>query len=452
MTVFCGTAFHTPSRHELEVLRDILMVVNDADGTIKRIVHSSESDYKNIREEATSTGKLITLGPGQFLIPGLVDLHIHAPQWPQLGKALHLPLNAWLQEKTFPLEAKYKDVNFAKKVYTSLVETLLANGTTTAVYFATIHLESSLELAKICLQKGQRAVVGRVAMDIPEHCPDFYRDDSATDSVNNSAAFIEAVKALKGNENGFVLPSVIPRFVPTCSTEALRGLGELAKRYDCHVQTHCSESDWEHNHVIDRFNKHDAFVLDEMGLMTRRTVLAHCNFLSTEDMELIQSRGSAIAHCPLSNFYFSNAVFPLKKALDKNLHVGLGTDISGGHSPSVLDTCRHAVAASRLLEDGVDPNKNAEERSDWKDSRVNFIEAFWLATTQGGVSLDLNVGKFAPGYAFDCLVVDVNAPGSNVRVFDSEDSLEDVFQKIVYNATTANIKQTWVNGKLVHQL
>ncbi|KAF5221409.1 hypothetical protein ECC02_005470 [Trypanosoma cruzi] len=452
MTVFCGTAFHVPERHKLEVLQDVLIVVSDTEGIIERILRPLDCDYNKVKEEAREAGNLVTLRPRQYLIPGLIDLHVHAPQWPQAGKALHLPLEEWLQENTFPLEVKYKDVKFAERVYNSLVETLLANGTTTAAYYATIHVESSLELARICLQKGQRAVIGCVAMDIPGACPDFYRDGSAVDSIDKTAVFVEAVKALKGNERALVLPSVCPRFIPTCSTESLRGLGELVKKYNCHVQTHCSESDWEHNHVIERFKKHDAFALDGFGLVTRRTVLAHSNFLSTEDMDLVLSRGAAVAHCPLSNFYFSNAVFPLKKALDKNLHVGLGTDVSGGNSPSILDNCRYAVAASRALEDGVDPNKDEKERSGWKGARINFIEAFWLATTQGGVSLDLNIGKFEPGYAFDSLVIDVDARSSNVKVFDSEDSLEHIFQKIVYQSTSANITQTWVGGRLVHQL
>ncbi|RNF22021.1 putative guanine deaminase [Trypanosoma conorhini] len=452
MPVFCGTAFHVPERKRLEVLQDVLIAVRDADGVIERILRPSDADYDRVMQEAREANKLRPLRRHQYLLPGLIDLHVHAPQWPQTGKALHLPLKDWLQERTFPLEAAYKDAGYAEKVYTSLVETLLANGTTTAMYFATIHLESSVALAKVCLRRGQRAVVGRVSMDIPEACPDFYRDEGAVDSVAKSAAFVESVRALRGNERGVVLPSICPRFLPACSTEALRGLGKLVARYNCHVQTHCSESDWEHNHVIERFKKHDAFVLDEFGLLTRRTVLAHSNFLSEEAMDLLLSRGAAVAHCPLSNFYFANAVFPLKRALDKNLRVGLGTDLAGGHSPSLFDTCRHAVAASCVLEDGVDPNKAAAERSNWKEARINIIEAFWLATAGGGAALDLKVGSFEPGYAFDALVVDVEARSGNVKVFEGHDSLEDVFQKIVYNATPANIAQTWVDGRLVHQL
>ncbi|PWU83267.1 putative guanine deaminase [Trypanosoma cruzi] len=130
MTVFCGTAFHVPERHKLEVLQDVLIVVSDTEGIIERILRPPDCDYHKVKEEAREAGNLVTLRPRQYLIPGLIDLHVHAPQWPQAGKALHLPLEEWLQENTFPLEAKYKDVKFAEEVYNSLVETLLANGTT----------------------------------------------------------------------------------------------------------------------------------------------------------------------------------------------------------------------------------------------------------------------------------------------------------------------------------
>ena len=98
----------------------------------------------------------------------------------------------------------------------------------------------------------------------------------------------------------------------------------------------------------------DAESLDRFGLLTRRTVLAHGNFVSDCDMDRIGERGAGVAHCPLSNVYFSDAVFPLRAALDKGVRVGLGTDISGGPSASMFDSCRMAVAASRMLESGVD--------------------------------------------------------------------------------------------------
>ena len=95
--------------------------------------------------------------------------------------------------------------------------------------------------------------------------------------------------------------------------------------------------------------------LDGFGLMTPNTVLAHAVLLSASDMDLIAAREAAVAHCPLSNVYFSNAVFPLRAALEKGLKVGLGTDIAGGPSASLYDTLRMTVTASRMLDEGVDP-------------------------------------------------------------------------------------------------
>ena len=121
----------------------------------------------------------------------MIDLHVHAPQWPQLGLALDRPLEEWLQACTFPLEARYADPAFAQSVYESLVDALLANGTTTALYYATIHLPATQRLADICLQRGQRALIGRVAMDDTGQCPQYYRDASAAQGIADTRRFID---------------------------------------------------------------------------------------------------------------------------------------------------------------------------------------------------------------------------------------------------------------------
>jgi guanine deaminase len=394
----------------------------------------------------------VEAGRQGYLLPGFVDLHIHAPQFPQLGKALDVPLEVWLQKHTFPLEARYADTVFARQVYERLVDTLLANGTTTAVYFGTTHLEATSILAGICMDRGQRALIGKVAMDDPDQCPDYYRDADAETALSETLQFIETVQAMPDNDTGLVQPVITPRFIPSCTHGLLEGLGEIAGRTGCHVQTHCSESDWEHGFVLDRYGKTDSFALDDLGLLTRRTVLAHGNFIGADDMALIKERGAGVAHCPLSNVYFSNAVFPLRRALEKGLRVGLGTDIAGGPSASLLDSCRSAIASSRLLEDGVDPSLAAGERG-VEQSRIDFRHAFYVATAGGGDVLDLPVGRLERGYQFDAVLVDTEAPSSPITGFDAmEETLADILQKIVMNATRSNIRQTWVAGREVHRL
>jgi guanine deaminase len=431
-----GTFAHAPVRGEVEVLADAIVLVGE-DGRIETVARQGEAAHAML----AARPDLVSLDARRLMLPGFVDLHVHAPQYPQLGEALDVPLEVWLGKYTFPLEAAYADLDFARSRYEVLVADLLASGTTTALYFATVHRDASALLAAICLEKGQRALVGKVAMDDPASCPDYYRDASAEAAVTETRGFIADVRALPDNDR--VLPVITPRFIPSCTDEALRGLGTLAAECGCHVQTHCSESDWAHGHAIERYGKTDTEALAGFGLLGRHTVLAHSVFITDADMARIRDAGAGVAHCALSNIYFGNAVFPLRRALDKGLHVGLGTDISGGPSGSMWDACRTTVQSSRQLEEGVDPRDSRETRGA-PDSRVDMLTAFHLATAGGGVALDLPIGLFAPGYQFDAIEIDADAAAGTVRLFGAEPA--DRLAQILYTAGKSNIAAVYVGG------
>ncbi|MDB5523035.1 MAG: guaD [Rhizobium sp.] len=442
----CASGFHAPERGGIDVLEDVLIDV-DAAGTIDAVHRPADPDYRVVREMREASGEMMTLPVGSYLLPGFVDLHVHAPQYPQLGSALDVPLEVWLQKHTFPLEARYEDLAFAQHSYGLLVEDLLANGTTTALYFATIHQAATRALVDICLDKGQRALIGKVAMDNAEECPDYYRDASPEAAIEGTRSLIDYVRSLPGNGENRVLPVVTPRFIPSCTDAALAGLGALAQECGCHVQTHCSESDWEHGYVLSRHGMTDTESLDRFGLLGRKTVLAHANFLTAGDMDRMKLTESAVAHCPLSNAYFAGAVFPLRAALEKGLHVGLGTDVSGGPSASMFENCRGAILVSRMLETGVDPNFAADARATFGPARIDFRDAFYLATAGGGEALDLPIGKLVPGYHFDAIVIDTKVEKSPIRLWDGLDSGDSILQKIIYAAGRANISDRWVGGR-----
>lgn len=442
--------FTASSASDITYHKQAIIFLDDA-GYIVEIIEHTQRDYSEIVTHLKVAGVLYELQRSEYLLPGFIDLHIHAPQWPNLGKALDRPLDKWLQEYTFPLEAKYASVDYADKVYTHMVKTLLAHGTTTAVYYSSIHHDASLALAKICLQQGQRALIGKVSMDNQDQCPDYYCEASVTEALKACRHFIETLQKLPGNEKGRVLPVITPRFIPACTTELLVELGKLARQFGCHVQTHCSEGDWEHQYVLDRFGMTDTQALKYFGLLTHKTILAHSNLVNEEDMETIRQAEAGIAHCPLSNFYFANCVFPLRMALDKQLHVGLGTDISAGHSPSIFDACRHAITASKALNDGVDPQLPCAQRGR-PGSAISFTEAFWLATGGGGEVLGLPVGQLKAGYLFDALVIKTNCADSDIFISEGEDTGHDILQKIIYNTRRSNIAEVWVNGQRIARL
>lgn len=442
-----ASGFHAPVRGEIDALDDALIEIGD-DGIIQSVTRPGETGYADAKREAGRVGQLATLPAGTILLPGFVDLHIHAPQYAQLGRGLDVPLEVWLHKYTFPLEARYADTAFARRVYRRLVDDLLANGTTTALYFATAHVEASNLLAEICLERGQRALVGKVAMDDPAGCPDYYRDASPEAAVEGTRAVIEHIRAMPGNSDGRVLPVVTPRFIPACTDSALQGLGDLARDCACRVQTHVSESDWAHGHVLARHGITDAASLDRFGLLTAGGVLAHANFLTPDDMELLAARKAAVAHCPVSNAYFAGSIFPLKAALKKGVRVGLGTDISGGPIATMFEAMRGAVMVSRMLESGVDPDLPPPARSSRAGARIDFREAFHLATAGGGEALGLPVGRFEPGCHFDAIAVDCEAVQGGIRLWGGEAG-QDLLQTILYTASRPNIARVWVGGAQV---
>ena len=439
-----GTLMQTPAPDRLTVMDAVVEV--DATGTVAAVHDRSTSEGAAAgRTALDSAAERVDLAEGTFLMPGLVDLHIHAPQWPQLGTGLDLPLERWLFDYTFPLEDRYADAGFASAVWDDLVPSLLAMGTTTAVYFSSNHLEATTALARACARHGQRALVGRVAMDHPTGTPEWYRDATASKGVDASAASIEAVTAVGSPR---VEPIITPRFAPACTDALLEGLGELAAATGVRVQTHCAESDWHCDYALDRFGVSDSTALNRFGLVRPRTVLAHSDHLTPEEAVLVAGRGAGVAHCPMSNAYFANAVFGVRQALAAGVGVGLGSDIAGGARPGLLGVCQDAVTVSRMLEDGVDPALGAAQRG-VPESRIDTVTAFWLATAGGAAVVDLLVGLIEPGRCFDAIAVRTNRPGGAIRLWDGIDDEARIFEKVVRLATADDISHVWVDGSSV---
>ncbi len=425
LLVVRGSGFTSESPTKVAALVDQLFCV-DPDGLIARIVDRTDDDFDALAEGA------ITLGQGEYLLPGFIDLHVHAPQWPQAGTALDAPLEDWLQTYTFPLEARFTDARYARRVYADLVNTLLANGTTTAMYFGSKHVEATLELARICAARGQRALIGKVVMDDPATTPEYYRDADAASAITETAHFIDEVRKLPQTFRD-VHPLVIPRFVPSCTDEALAGLGRLASDLDVRVHSHASESQWEHDFVLERFGASDAAVLHRFGLLKRGSVFAHCTHLSNSDVDLFASYGAAIAHCPISNAYFAGAVLPLRRFRKWGVVVGLGTDISGGFSPSIYANLAQAAISSRMLADQGVP-----------DARITLAEAFHAATSAGGRALGLPIGQLAKGYSFDAQVVSA-APDFGGLPHTAASR----FERLLLRTGPEQIRRVWVAGREV---
>lgn len=459
-----GTCFHTPVYGSFEMLEQALIELDDH-GVIERITTPEDPAYRERLRSAREAndrepGYLLELGKDEVALPGFVDLHVHAPQWPQAGIALDEPLEVWLGERTFPLEAKFGieeegrslGSGFTLPVYQDLVQTLLSRGTTTCAYFGSADARGSKALAKTCASIGQRAVVGKVVMDDPSANPSFYRDASTEQALAETESFIAALEShaarCAADDPRFpgVYPAVTPRFIPSCTEAALRGLGEIARAHDAYVQSHCDESQWQSGVARERFGKSDAEALADFGLLKRKSVMAHGTFLLDGEAEIFRATGAALAHCPISNAYFGNAVCPVRRVHGQGVNIGLGTDISGGFSPSLYDNIRMAVMASRILEDGVDARVPSEQRGAGEPSRISAAEALYLATKGGAEALEMPIGSFEVGRTLDMQVIDLKRPFADLTGNGVFTTPADQLERILYLATPENIRKVLVQG------
>ena len=275
--------------------------------------------------------------------------------------------------------------------------------------------------------------------------PIYCCDESADSAVSETEKFIEEVYRLGENCSQGVYPVITPRFIPSCSTECLEKLGNLARNKKIHIQTHCSESDWEHSFAKEKYKMSDAEALNKFGFITNKTILAHAPFLGEEDVKLISDKQASIAHCPLSNAYFAGAVLPLKEFRSKGVNIGLASDISGGYCPSIYSAIRQAVISSRMLNDGVNPALPRDKRGR-EHSTISLNNAFYCATVGGGKALGIPAGKLENGYCFDVQIVDTS---KWLPLYYPEKSAEELLHKILLLSNENNISQVWVQGKRV---
>lgn len=227
---------HSTSLNSLEILPHATLVVDSNGKTIA--FHKTPPN----KHELPSNAQVHCLPPGDFLIPGFVDTHNHAPQWPMRGMGQGLHILDWLEKITFPHEARFADPVYARKAYESCVDGFLRQGITTASYYGSSHAEATCILAEICVAKGQRALMGKCNMD--RNAPDSVRDSSAQVSLDETKAYIEHILRLQPEALALVKPVLTPRFTICYSGELLTGLGEMAKADDdLAIQTHFNEAE-----------------------------------------------------------------------------------------------------------------------------------------------------------------------------------------------------------------
>ncbi|MDO5808792.1 MAG: amidohydrolase family protein [Lachnospiraceae bacterium] len=411
-----GTIVHTPTKDVFDCHPDSYLISED--GKVTGIFQELPEKYKNV--------PVLDYG-NSLILPGLCDMHVHAPQFVYRGLGIDLQLMEWLDRYAFPTEARFADLSYARIYYEAFADALAKNGTTRAVIFGTLHAPATELLMEILEKKKIGAYVGKINMDTLS--PD-YLCETPEQSLADTRKWIEDTK----DQFRFVKPAVTPRFIPTCSTSVLEGLGKLAQEFDLPVHSHISEDLGEMSIVRDRYPQYDndGDVYDHFGLLTSHTVMAHFIYPTLHEMELIKERGVTIAHCPQSNGNVAAGIPPIRQMLDLGVNVGLGSDIAGGYSVSIFRAMSEAVYLSKLQ----------WLRSEKKDSFLSVPESFYLGTKGGGQFFG-KVGSFETGYELDAIVID----DRSLCVPADRLSTEERVERVIHLSDDRNIIARFVSGE-----
>lgn len=364
--------------------------------------------------------------PGRILTPGFVDGHIHFPQLDMVASPGGALLD-WLERYTFPAERAFADPGHARTAAGRFLNRLLANGTTTAMVFGSVHAVSVEALFEDALARDMRLIAGKCLMD---RGPEGLRDTAEGGAAETQGL----IRAWRGR--GRLGYAVTPRFALGSSPEQLTLAGRLvADNPDVWMQTHLSENAAEIEATRQAFPEAADYldVYDRFGLVTDRSLFAHAIHLSDRELSRMGQAHCACAFCPTSNLFLGSGLFDLQRTQGFGVKVALGTDIGAGTSWSLLTTAAEAWKVGQLKGATLDP-----------------LTALYMAGRGGAEALGLadRIGAFEPGMEADFVVLDPKgAPGLGPH--RAVTLAERLFALMVLG-DDRSVERTYLAGKLAH--
>lgn len=374
-----------------------------------------------------------TLPRRTLLIPGFVDCHVHYVQLPVI--ASHgTQLLDWLERHTFPAEQQMASAARARATARLFFDLTLGHGTTTAVSFCTTHVASVEAFFAEAHARGVRAIAGKTLMD--RHGPRALLDTPQR-AYDESRALIA-----RWHERGRLGYAITPRFAPTSSPAQLDAAGSLWREHPtCWVQSHVAENRSEIAWVRKLFPRARDYVdvYAGFGLLGRRAVYGHGIHLSTRELAALASTQTAIAHCPSSNLFLGSGLFSWRRIArgKRPLRVGLGTDVGGGTSLSMLATIADAYKVAQMGGVSLGP-----------------AHVFYLATRGGAHALDLDdrIGSILPGLDADLVLLDFEATPLIAQRTRAADDLDAALFALFVLGDDRAVRRTYVAGRCVKRL
>lgn len=415
-----GNIIYSKNQNEINCFENSYLICQD--GKSMGVFKKLDEKYKDI--------EVIDFGE-KIICPGLVDLHIHAPQYNFRGMGMDLELLDWLNIYTFPSEAKFKDEDYAKRSYQRFVDYLKYGPNTRHVIFASLHVKSTQILMDLMEKSKMVSFVGKVNMDRNGGV-----DLEEKDANQSEKATLDWLESIKGKYKN-TYPILTPRFIPSCTDELLEKLRKIKDEYNLPIQSHLSENlgeiEWVKELVPKAKFYGDAYNIFDLFGKNNKTVMAHCVYSNDDEQDLIKENKVFIAHCPDSNTNLTSGIAPAGKYLREGQKIGLGSDVAGGTHASIFKAMADAIKVSKLRYRLVDE----------KIKPLSLEEAFYMATLGGGEFFG-KVGSFEKGYEFDAIVID-----DEKLLEEDKFNLKQRLERIVYLSKDEDIVSKFVRGEKI---
>ncbi len=363
-----------------------------------------------------------------LIMPSFVDMHLHAPQYPMLGMGMDLPLIDWLNTYTFETEARFSDLDFARRTYKRLASDLITNGTTRVCMFSSLHTDATLILMEELERAGVTGYVGKVNMDRNGGA---HLQETTEESKRETLRWLDECARFQ-----YVKPILTPRFTPSCTDELMAWLGSLANERGLYVQSHLSENRseiaWVKELHPDCAQYWETYA--KYGLWKDHTVMAHCVHSDARECAAMREHGIVVAHCAGSNINLCSGVSPVREMLQQGIWVTLGSDIAGGALLPMYKVVTMSIRASKI--------KRIE--TDWSEDFLTVPEAYYLGSTSGHRYFGAQ-GGFAAGDKLHAIVVDDSDFIEPTRPL----SVRERFERAIYMMHRHNIVSVWSEGRRV---
>ena len=418
ITILKGNIVSAPELGKLDVTEQGYLVAED--GIIFGVFSKLPEQYAGVLVEDCGDA---------LIVQSFADLHLHAPQYPMLGTGMDLQLLDWLNTYTFPTEARFADVDYARTIYRQLAAELISGGTTRVCMFSSLHTDATLVLMEELEKAGVTGYVGKVNMD--RNAAPGVLEETTEESKAETLRWLEACGQFQ-----YIKPMLTPRFTPSCTDELMAFLGKLSAEKKLPVQSHLSENQkeiaWVRELHPDCAQYWETYA--KFGLWDDRTLMAHCVWSDARERKAMKDAGVTVVHCADSNVNVCSGAAPVRVMLDEGLKVALGSDIAGGDHLNMFDVVTSAIRTS----------KTVHVRDNWETPFLTVPEGWYLGTSAGAAYFGEKPG-FAVGNPLHAIVLADDAL-PQPHPLTSAERLE----RCVYRRQKAAIRAVWSAGRKVY--